>query len=332
MAEWLYETGIGEARAALVDGGSIIEAAIEPDEGGPRAGAVLAARLGPAMPPAGARVSFDGGDEGLLDRVPGGVSEGATILIEVVREALPERDRAKLARVRMAPADAHARPGPDLRARIAASGVPVRVLAGHQPDALEAAGWSELIEAASSGIIDFRGGQLRLSFTPAMTLFDVDGVLAATPLAIAGAAAAGRAIRQLDIGGSIGIDLPTLSSREERQAAARALDAALPPPFERTAVNGFGFLQLIRRRVRASLPERIGGDPVGHAARALLRRAERSRGAGPRTLAAAPAVIAALKARPAWIAELERRLGAAARLQADPSLAIFAGDVVVDHP
>ena len=29
MAEWLYEEGIGENRAALVEGGQILEAAIE---------------------------------------------------------------------------------------------------------------------------------------------------------------------------------------------------------------------------------------------------------------------------------------------------------------
>ena len=43
--EWLYEDGIGECRAALVDGGAIVEALIEVEDAGPRAGAVVEGRL-----------------------------------------------------------------------------------------------------------------------------------------------------------------------------------------------------------------------------------------------------------------------------------------------
>ena len=45
LAEWLYEAGIGEARAALVDDGAIVEARIERESEGPRVGAIVAARL-----------------------------------------------------------------------------------------------------------------------------------------------------------------------------------------------------------------------------------------------------------------------------------------------
>ena len=128
-----------------------------------------------------------------------------------------------------------------------------------------------------------------MSLTPAMTLFDVDGSLPPAALAEAGAAAAARAIRRFGITGSIGIDLPTLPRGPETGGRA-ALDAILPQPFERTAVNGFGFLQIVRRRERPSMPELLQADPAGAAARALLRRAERLTGAV--TLHAAPAVIA----------------------------------------
>src|SRR6185436_2702885 len=97
--------------------------------------------------------------------------------------------------------------------------------------------------------------------------------LPSAALAAAGAEAAGRTIRRLGLGGSIGIDLPTLAAKDGRRAAAAALDRVLPQPFERTAVNGFGFLQVVRRRERASLPELIQSDPAGAAARALLRHA-----------------------------------------------------------
>ena len=148
-----------------------------------------------------------------------------------------------------------------------------------------------------------------------------------TELAVAGAAAAGRAIRRMGIAGSIGIDLPTLAGRADRQAAAAALDAMLPQPFERTAVNGFGFLQIVRRRERPSLAEIVQGDPAGAAARALLRRAQRLEGHGGLTVHAAPAVVALIEARPDWLAALARQAGGAVVLQGEPGLAISAGHV-----
>jgi hypothetical protein len=160
-----------------------------------------------------------------------------------------------------------------------------------------------------------------------MTLIDVDGNLPPAELAVAGARAAAAAIRRHGIGGSIGIDLPTLGSRDQRQAAAAALDAVLPQPFERTAVNGFGFLQVVRKRERASIAEIVQGDPVGAAARALLRRAERAGGSGKRTLTAAPAVIARIERNPEWIALLARRCGVAIALRSEPSLGLGAGHV-----
>src|SRR3546814_7219606 len=90
---------------------------------------------------------------------------------------------------------------------------------------------------------------------------------------------------------SIGIDLPTMNNKDERQIAANLFDKHLPQPFERTAVNGFGFLQVIRRRERPSLMEVLREDPVLTAALALLRRGERHGTGGGVTLVGAPAVI-----------------------------------------
>src|SRR3569832_515692 len=45
LVEWLYEAGIGEARAALVEHGAIVEARIELDDGAPRVGDRLPGRL-----------------------------------------------------------------------------------------------------------------------------------------------------------------------------------------------------------------------------------------------------------------------------------------------
>ena len=61
MPEWLYEAGIGEARAALVADGQIVEALIEPDGDATRVGAVIEARLVERLSPALARVEWTGG-------------------------------------------------------------------------------------------------------------------------------------------------------------------------------------------------------------------------------------------------------------------------------
>jgi hypothetical protein len=179
-----------------------------------------------------------------------------------------------------------------------------------------------LLEEAREGIVRFAGGELRVSLTPAMTLIDVDGTLQLGELAMAGARAAARAIRRHGVGGSIGIDLPTIEGKSERIAVGEAVDDVLPKPFERTAVNGFGFLQIVRPRTHASLFE-LAADRAPFEARALLRRAGRETGA--RRLAAHPAVIAVLERHPDWLDALARQVGGAVGLRADPSLAMSAG-------
>ena len=299
MAEWLYEAGIGEARAALVEDGAILEARIELD--GLRAGTVAEGRLR-----AGKRVELAEG-EVLLDHVPRGATEGARLTVEIVREAIPEATRTKLPKA--VATDKPVAPGPDLLARITATGIPVRHCQAHEPDRLEAAGWSEVLEEAITGEIGFPGGALLMSVTPAMTLFDVDGGGSAEALALAAAPAAAAAILRHGIGGSIGIDFPTLANKAARGAVASAIDAALPQPFERTAVNGFGFLQLVRRRTRASLPELLRADPVGAQARATLRRIERLLPPLPASHIVPARVLRLLDAQPGWTGELARRMG-----------------------
>jgi hypothetical protein len=325
LTEWLYEEGIGENRAALVHGGQIVEAQVElPGE--IKAGSILDGRLTRILIP-GRRgiVSLRSGGEALLEPLPPKLTEGTALRVEIVRERVPEPGRVKLPKCRVT--DAPERAGPTLLERVQASALAVEMLSPFSADRLGEAGWSQLVEEAATGEIMFEGGALRISLTPAMTLIDVDGPQEPRALAVAGAAAAGRAIRRLGIGGSIGIDLPTLAAKEDRQAAAAALDAALPMPFERTAVNGFGFLQVVRRRERASLPELVQGDPAGAAARLLLRQAERVKGGGERTIHGAAAVIERLRTGPDWLPRLERHLGAPARLREEPGLAIFGGHV-----
>ncbi|KQM49281.1 ribonuclease [Sphingomonas sp. Leaf208] len=309
---WLYEAGIGEARAALVDDDQIVEAAIELDAEGLKVGLIARARLVELLPGRRGRVVLDG-CEALINHLPPGITQGASLTVEIVREALPETGRAKLAKA--VPSDLLPCPAPTLYERLMATGLPVRSLRAHEPDALEAAGWSELLDEAVSGEIVFPLGALRLSPTPAMTLFDVDGAPPLDTLAIAAAHAVARAIRRHGIGGSIGIDFPTIVGKAQRNAVAAAIDESLPQPFERTAMNGFGFLQIVRPRPRASIPELLRVDPVGTETRAALRTLERTPPTASRRHTLPAAVHARLMAHADWLAELTRRTGVVHELE-----------------
>lgn len=328
MAEWLYEEGIGEARAGLIEHGRLVEALVERDADAVRAGAVVQGRLvATIIPRKRGIVRLLSGEEALLEPIPPRLAEGANVLIEILREAIAEEGRPKRAKARVAPPGVKPHPGPSLLQRIRATGTPVIPCPAHEEDRLEAHGWSELMEEAMSGEVGTEAAALRLYLTPAMLLIDVDGSLPPAQLGPKGAKLAAQTIRRMGLSGSIGIDLPTMNNKDERMIAAAQIDKYLPLPFERTAVNGFGFLQIIRRRERANLMELLREDPVLTAALALLRRTERHGAGGPATLTAAPAIIDLLHGQPGWIEQLSRRRGGAIRLQADAALTISAGHV-----
>ena len=314
MAEWLYEAGIGENRTILVEGGAIIEAQIELP--GLRAGTVADARLTSILVPGRRGVATLGDGSEVLIEPLFKVTEGAAIRVEIIREAIPEPGAVKRAKGRTTHADLHQ--GPDLATRIGAH----RIISVHDADAFEAAGWSECLEEAASGVVAFPGGTLRIALTPAMTLIDIDG-----DDAIAGASAAGQAIRRLGLTGNIGIDLPTVAGKAERQAIAAAFDAVLPQPFERTAVNGFGFLQVIRPRARASLCEQVQHERAGAGARALLRAAQRSDVMGAAEIVADSKVISVIECNPRWIDQLSLEIGGAVSLRRDQSISNFSGSI-----
>jgi hypothetical protein len=316
LAEWWIEVGIGETRAALIENDRIVEARILPDDV-LRAGQTIEARL--------QSIGADGRNatavtaekiEILLPRRPGGVSEGAHLQIVITRGQIPGGEPWKRPIGRAA-----------VDGETDYDDVPLGEPRPFPPvgrDRLEAAGWSDLLDEGRTGTVRFAGGELRLFVTPAMTLVDVDGNLPRAELAEAGAAAAGAAVCRLDIGGSIGIDLPTVPGKNARQRAGAAIDSALGDRrFERTAVNGFGFVQIVRPRRNASLLE-LAQDRARFEARTLLRRVAVS-AVGARCIAAHPQVIAVLQASPDWTAELERQLGGSVTLRADPMLAISAG-------
>ena len=322
---WLYEAGIGENRALRLENGELVQVRIERADGRARPGAVVEAKFTRQwVAGKSGIVTLPDGQEALLQPLPAGATEGSMVRVEIVRAAISERGgQAKRAKARPAEADSALRDGLDLLAELAASGLPVRQVHAHEEDALARHGWHEAMEQAETGRIDFEGGSLLVSLTPAMTLFDVDGPLAPVELAKRAAREVARALVRFDIRGNIGVDFPTLQAKAERSAVTAIFDDHMAANCERTAINGFGFLQVVSRKLQPSVPEILQADRVANAALALLRQAERDRGAGPMRLAVHPAV--ANKLAPPLLEELARRTGRSISVEARGEIAIDGG-------
>ncbi|MBX7532198.1 ribonuclease [Qipengyuania sp. 1XM1-15A] len=314
MPEWLVEEGVGEIRALLIDGDEVLAAKCRwPGE--LQSGQSLQAKLVTKKGTRGTARTAEG-REVLVDKLPRDASEGAQIDLTVTRAAMTERGRYKLPAARPASV---ARPAEDVFAK------------GKRVHRFSSGTWEEVWHAASSGEIAFDGGSLLFAVTPAMTLVDIDGKLDPRSLALASVAPLAQAIRQFDLGGSIGIDFPTLDAKADRKAVDEALEEALDGwPHERTAMNGFGFVQIVARLEGPSLLHRFATSRTGMAARMALRRAEMVEGAGVTLLTVHPALKAKLK--PEWLGEVERRTGRPLRIETDPALAIEAASAqIVGH-
>lgn len=320
MAEWLVEDGIGEQRALLVEGDRALAATLHwPGE--LRAGQAVTAQL--VSKPGGASRGVARTEHGidiLVDRIPAGATEGQSLAILIVRAPIAERGRLKRAQGRVWEGGDADPPGAE---DVFATGTRVRRF----PDGM----WDDIWSAASEGEVGFAGGTLLFSVTPAMTVVDVDGDLAPRELALAAVPALARGLRQFDLGGSIGIDFPTVADKAGRKAVDAALEDALAGwPHERTAINGFGFVQLVAKLDGPSLLHRFTTSRVAAATRMALRRAEMVEGPGVILLTVHPALKSKLK--PDWLADLERRTGRPVRIETDPGLAIEAAQAqIVPH-
>ncbi|KPF64794.1 ribonuclease [Porphyrobacter sp. AAP60] len=308
--EWLIEEGIGETRALLVAGERVLAARLMwPGElaAGTHCAGKLAAKLkgsrrGVAM--------LDDGSEALVDHLPQAATEGQMLDLVITRAAIAERGRLKRAQARVAGGDAPATTAP--------------FVGGRTVRRFPAGLWEDVWHAASSASIAFPGGEIIVSVTPAMTVIDIDGIGAARDVALAAVPAIAQAIGWFDIGGNIGIDFPTIVSKDDRRIVDRALGIALDEwAHERTAMNGFGFVQLVARLEGPSLLHRFATARLGASARMALRRAELAEGTGRvLVLTAHPALKAKLKEP--WLADLARRTGREVRVDIDPGLAIEA--------
>lgn len=321
MAEWLVEDGIGETRALLVEGERVLAAQVAwPGEWA--AGARVAGQLTAKLKGTRRGVArLADGTEALVDHLPPQVTEGQGLDLVITRAPIAERGRLKRAQARAveaAEAAAPRAPAPPP----AAMPVPQGRIVRRFPAGL----WEEVWHAAAAASLDFPGGALLVSVTPAMTVIDIDGAGSPREIALAAVPAIARALAWFEIGGNIGIDFPTLAAKADRRAVDEALGHALADwPHERTAMNGFGFVQLVARLDGPSLLHRFAGRRLGMAARMALRRAELAADAGTgRVLALTVHPALRVQLKDDWLAELSARTGRAVRLETDPGLAIEA--------
>lgn len=362
----LWDAGPGEIRTGLIEQGRLTEFRIlrpRRDQALLAAGEIHTARVLRSLGRKRAQVALGGGREALLQPAQA-LPEGTVLTVEMVRAPIPEPGRWKLPMVRPAPgAVPLGEPGwhvsdeprvlflrrlaPTLDAIIcpdaqSANQVRVDLGSGSPPVCIDAEAIAEadfpgLIEAAVIGEFAIADGALSIERTRAMTVIDIDGSGDPLALNIAGAREIGRLLRRFDIGGPVGIDFVTLADRPARSAVDAALAEACAAlgPHKRTAMNGFGFAQIVRPRPGPSIPEILCTTTPGRLstesrAVALLREAGRSQGHGPRRLVGPPAVIALVRQWPDELGALQSSLGAAIELVADPA-AIGYGHVHVSQ-
>ena len=302
----LVEAAPGATRALVLDGDTVVEAHIARADDPLPVGLIAPARLADRRQ----GVVVLAGAEAQLAPVPADWPEGQTRLVEVLRPARPDGVRDKQARVTAH--DGPARPALDLTTRLATAGHAVTLVPAHGPDVLADSGWDAVVEEALSGRVEFPRGRLLVAPTPAMLVIDVDGTGDLARLAEAAARAVAALIRRHGIGGPVVVDFPSLGGRAPRAVVDAILAETLPPPFEKTAMNGFGLVQIIRPRRQLSLLENV--RQPGFAALELLRRAQRL--VGPVQIEAQTNVIDWLAAHPALIADCARLTGGTLALQA----------------
>jgi hypothetical protein len=330
-------------RALLLEQGQPVELHLFRDRAldpGPRLGDIMAARIA-AKSARRAWLELGDGQPALIEPAPP-QPEGARLLVEIIREAIPEPGGVKSAKARVAEPEAVPLTVDPLQRWLASLGQAEIVVTA--PSAAAAlAGLPQRLTVDPARTLDaalpddpldwltdpvaFPGGTLTLERTAIGLVIDINGEGDPLALDISAARACARLLRLAQVAGSVTIDFLGLGSKVERQQVADAFDAASaadPRAFERTAINGFGHMQVVRSRQAPALFDQLCGTQRAApssltAALAALRAVTRSAGVGPRQLRVVPAVAALLEA-PAWraiLGQVERQVGAPVAVVAD---------------
>lgn len=319
----------GQTRVAVFEGGALVELYIRRDEdtglwpGTAREGRLVTARESRPL----LRLS-DGQQAELTGHLPTPLPpDGALLSAVISRAPLPEPGRMKLARAILAADPLPASPDP---------------LAGAHPVSRLPEAADEALSQLAQGTWPFATGMLHLERTRAGLVIDVDGASGqdAQTVNLAAARAVARVLRLAQVGGVCLIDFLATDNKAQRQAIAQAFDevaAADPRAAERTAVNGYGLLQVVRARPVPSVLDRLWGCNAGAwpdaqaQALDLLRGVVQASGAGERCISAPAAAARWLASQPQLLEQAAQRVGAPVRLLPEPVRSGY-GHVHVQHP
>jgi hypothetical protein len=259
------------------------------------------------------RAEIDGENVWLLGHLDN--HPGTRLPVRVIRAPIPEPGQIKPAHVVAwrGPADEPPHAWPDA--------VDIRDF----PDTLAV---DDYLEKAETGYFPFSHGVISLERTRAGTIIDVDGSADPLDLNLSAATKIAQLLRLYRIGGMVMIDFVGLGNRQQRQTLDIHFQTMLsqdPRSFERTAMNGYGTVQVVRARTGPSVIDQMCGTRRNQAstetqALKLLAVAARSVGAGPRTLTASPLIVAQLKNWPEALRDVMQSLGSPVRLVSDSAV------------
>lgn len=305
----------GERRAAVVENGNIVEIHIQRDALW-ALGECGVGRID-RKTPSGAYVVADDGST-LLLRSKINQPDGARISFQLTREAIAEPGRHKPPEILLRDSVTSPLIGKDALwdARIASLGQSAM-------NAPTADGFDVAIAGQS------HVGDVSISFqrTKAGLVFDIDGIGDAFAINMGATTEVARLLRLYQVGAIALIDFVSMESKAQRTQIAEAFDAASladPRPFERTAINGYGMMQVVRARPRPSVLDHLFGTRIAALsdetqAYWLLRAVAQSTGFGARTVTAQPDVATLLQSErwAAWRGQAARLAGAEMLVVAD---------------
>lgn len=309
----------GERRAAVVENGNIVEIHIQRDALW-ALGECGVGRID-RKTPSGAYVVADDGST-LLLRGKTNALEGARVMFEVTREAISEPGRIKPPEIMLRDSAGHPLIGKEALwdARLASLGQSAINASITEGFDVAIAGQSQL-------------GDVTISFqrTKAGLVFDIDGIGDPFAINMVAAREVARLLRLYQVGAMVLIDFVSMESKAQRTQIAEAFDAASvldPRSFERTAINGYGMMQVVRARPRPSVLDQLFGTRIAALsdetqAYWLLRAVAQSSGFGARTVTTRPEVATLLQSErwAAWRAQAVRFAGADLQVVADEKAA-----------
>ncbi len=313
MGDVAIDRSPGETRAVVYEGGEAAELHILRD-GALQAGDIAEARI--IEHSAVGWFAESSAGETLLIRDKAQMALGTRVNVEIIRAAISQPGQIKCALGQISD---------DLpRQRD-----PIAKLLGRGRQIDPPADFDAAFDDAEAGFASFGVATLWFERTKAGLIIDVDGPESSANLEAAVAVA--RILRLYQIGGAVMVDFISTESKAARNAIAEAFDVASasdPRAYERTSVNGFGLLQIIRPQTGPSLLDQLYGTnrtqlSLETQALRLIRQASRASGFGPRQITASPALAARL-ALPAFadhIAAAARLAGAPVEIVADPVVA-----------